>query len=241
MLEEEALDVEEHMSKGALAALMASETTGTQAATLREDAAAFFELADEEAAEFAHTLEELQAFPHLTAEDTKLLEEIDGNWQTFLAELTEVEEDVAAGEAFLAGEAARHGEGEAAFAAVILEIDELRGDFEAEAAVIKADADSTYQSARTLILVFIVVGIAIGIAVAGYLAWTLSKGTSSISRALGRIAVGKLDEEVKISSNDEIGDMARARARALSSPLRARIRRSTGRSSKRSRTPWCTC
>ena len=210
VMEEEALDVQEHMSKGALAALMATETSGAEAAALQADAASFFELADEEAAEFGHALEELQAFPHLTAEEAKVVEEIGESWPIFLAELEEVEADVAEGEAFLAGEAALHGEGEEAFAAVIGEINELRADFEAEAAVTKADADSTYQSARTLVLGFIIVAFIIGVAIASFLAWSISKGVGKISTALSRIAVGELDEQVEITSNDEIGDMARS-------------------------------
>ena len=79
VMEEEALEVEEHMSKGALAAVMATAVTGEQAASLEADAEALFELADEEAAQFNHSLEELAAFPHLTAEEAKLLEEIEEN------------------------------------------------------------------------------------------------------------------------------------------------------------------
>ena len=89
-----------------------------------------------------------------------------------------------AGEPFLAGEAALHGEGEAAFALVIEEIDQLRADFEHEAELTKAEADSTYASARTLVLVLIAIAIVTGFAVAGYLAWTISKGVSRISTAL---------------------------------------------------------
>ena len=210
VLEEEALDVEQHMSKGALAAVMASEVDGQEAASLLADAEAFLELAGEEAAEFGETLEELAAFPHLTVEEAKLVAMIGEEWALFLPELTEVEEDVLAGEAFLAGEAALHGEGEVAFAAVITEIDELRGDFETEAAATKESADSTFQSARTLVLVFITIAVLVGVGVAGYLAWSISKGISTISRALGSIAVGELDEEAKITSNDEIGDMAKS-------------------------------
>ena len=210
VMEEEALDVQEHMSKGALAALMATEVSGAEAATLQADAASFFELADEEAAEFGHALEELQAFPHLTAEDAKLLEEIEENWAVFLPELEEVEVDVAAGEEFLAGEAVLHGQGEEAFAAVIGEINQLRTDFEEEAALTKADADSTYQSARTLLLGLIIVAVIIGVAVASFLAWSISKGVTKIATGLGSIALGELDEQVEITSKDEIGDMARS-------------------------------
>jgi methyl-accepting chemotaxis protein len=60
-------------------------------------------------------------------------------------------------------------------------------------------------------LISIVLGLGIGIAVAVYMGRSISAGTSAVLSKAEAIAAGDLTgEEVKIDSNDEIGDLARA-------------------------------
>ena len=212
-IEEEALQVQELMTKGVLAALMAQEIAVTDpdhAAELELVAEGMLDGALTEADDVTLRLEELMASGLLHGELLAIAEEAQHNWGIFLEELAEVEEDEHNGLQFAAGEAVLAGEGEVAFAEMIIEIDELNEALEHEAALSAADADSTYRSARTLMLVLLGVALTIGGGVAFYLARTISSGMAMISGGLQRIAVGELDEQVSITSNDELGDMSKA-------------------------------
>ena len=210
-IEVEALEVEEHMSKGVLAAVMATDESHPELAEqLRHDADELLAEAAHESEEVTHNIETLRASGHLHGEELALLDEVEHEWTIFLAELEEVTLDVAEGHAFAGGEAALHGEGEAAFALFIDELNQMATHIEEAAAHSAAGAHSTFTSARTIILGAIAAAILLGLAVGGYLSWSVSRGAKSISGALQRIAQGDLEAEVANASNDEIGDMSRA-------------------------------
>ena len=209
-IEEEALQVQEFMSKGVLAALMAQEIESTNpahAAELETQADHLLDEANVEAGDVTSRIEELLASGLLNAELTATLEEAEHNWNLFLIELEEVNADEDAGLRFEAGEAVLSGDGEQAFAA---EIDEIDDALEQQAEHTAAEADSTYQSARTMMLVLIAASLAIGAGVAFYLGRSISKGASTIASGLQSISTGDLTAEVSITSNDELGDMSSA-------------------------------
>ena len=210
-IEKEALEVEEFMSKGVLAALMAQEIESSDpahAAELEAEADHLLDEANVEAADVTIRIEELLASELLTGELATTLEEVQHNWDLFLLELEEVNADEDAGLQFAAGEAVLSGEGELAFAAMIVEIDEIDEALEQQAQHSVDAANNTYKSARSLMLIFVAIAIAIGAGVATYLARTISKGTSTIAGGLQSISAGDLTAEVSITSNDELGDMA---------------------------------
>ena len=214
-IEEEALDVEVVMTKGVLATLMANEILATDpvlAEELGHEAELLLGEAGAEAADVTHLIEELLLSGHLHGESLILGEELEHNWQIFLLEIEEVQADEAAGLAFAVGLAVLSGEGEEAFAAAITEIDALRAAFEHEAELTAASANSTYTSARTLTLILIAAAIGIGSGIGLYLSRSISGNVSKISRGLTSISEGRLDEQVTVKSNDELGDMGNAYA-----------------------------
>ena len=212
-IEEEALQVEKLMSKGVLAALMAQEIESTNpahAAELEAEADHLLEEANVEAEDVTSRIEEMVASGLLHGELLATIEEAQHNWDLFLLELEEVNADEDAGLRFEAGEAVLSGEGEEAFAAMIAEIDEIDEALEQQAEHSAAEADSTYQSARSLLLIMIAVALAFGAGVAFYLGRSISKGASTIASGLQSISAGDLTTEVSITSNDELGDMSSA-------------------------------
>ena len=99
-IEEEGLEVEELMSKGVLALLLADDVEAhdpAEAALLHEESDHLLEEAAVEAVDVSHKIEELAALEHLNPTDRALVEEIGANWALFLLELDEVETDAAAG------------------------------------------------------------------------------------------------------------------------------------------------
>lgn len=212
-IEEEALQVEKLMSKGVLAALMAQEIESTNpvhAAELEAEADHLLEEANVEAEDVTSRIEEMVASGLLHGELLATIEEAQHNWDLFLLELEEVNADEDAGLRFEAGEAVLSGEGEEAFAAMIAEIDEIDEALEQQAEHSAAETDSTYQSARSLLLIMIAVALAFGAGVAFYLGRSISKGASTIASGLQSISAGDLTTEVSITSNDELGDMSSA-------------------------------
>ena len=212
-IEKEALEVEELMSKGVLAALMAQEieiTNPAHSAELEAQADHFLDEANVEAADVTSRIEELLASRLLTGELAATLEEVEHNWELFLLELEEVNADEDAGLRFAAGEAVLSGEGEEAFAEMIVEIDEIDHALELQARHSAEQADSTYRSARTVMLILIAVSLAVGAGVAFYLGRSISNGASSVANGLQSISAGDLTAAVSITSNDELGDMSSA-------------------------------
>ena len=213
LIEEEALDVEIEMSKGVLAALMASEIVvenPEHSAELANEAEHLIGIASTEAEDVTHRIDELLLSGHLAGETLVLGEELEHNWSVFLLELDEVRANLEEEHFFAAGEAILGGEGEVAFAAAITELRDLRTIFEHEAELSAASAESTYTSARALTLAIIAVAVIVGAGVAMYLSRSISGGAAKVARGLSRISEGELDEEVTINTNDELGDMATA-------------------------------
>jgi methyl-accepting chemotaxis protein len=76
-------------------------------------------------------------------------------------------------------------------------------------------ARSTYSTARLLTLVLIAVAVLIGGAAAFLLSRVMVGGISQMLRAAEGVAEGDVDQDVRVSSRDELGDTARAFGRML--------------------------
>ena len=73
----------------------------------------------------------------------------------------------------------------------------------------QADADTSelYAQARTLLVTIAVIAILTAVAGALWVSLVVSRGLNRISEALDAVAIGDLDQEVTVNSNDEIRDL----------------------------------
>ena len=76
-------------------------------------------------------------------------------------------------------------------------------------------ASDAYMGARTLLIVLALVALALGCAVAFFLARMIVSGVSQVLKAAEGIAAGDLDQDVDVTSRDEIGAMAQAFGRMI--------------------------
>ena len=76
-----------------------------------------------------------------------------------------------------------------------------------EMAKADAEGDTTYANARTMLLATAAVALLIAIAGALWIGTIVSKGLKRVSVALDAVAIGDLDNEVTVRSNDEIRDL----------------------------------
>jgi len=85
------------------------------------------------------------------------------------------------------------------------------GDFNAELAqqAVTAAQESASQ-ARTILLLTSVVAVLAGLGIGYWLARGISAGVGKMRAAAAGIAQGDLDQDVSVTSRDEVGDMARA-------------------------------
>lgn len=67
--------------------------------------------------------------------------------------------------------------------------------------------DSTYAQARTLFIGLAIVAIIAGIAAAIWISMTVSRGLQRIRTAVDAVAIGDLNQEVVVTTNDEIKDL----------------------------------
>ena len=71
-------------------------------------------------------------------------------------------------------------------------------------------AESAYGSAKTLVIVLLVVSLILGFGVALFLGSKIRKGIGQIKAAAEGISVGNLDQNVEATSRDELGETAEA-------------------------------
>jgi methyl-accepting chemotaxis protein len=72
-----------------------------------------------------------------------------------------------------------------------------------------ASANAGYSHSRTLIILLLVIALAIAVAVALVLSRLISRGVTQVGRAAKAISGGDVDQQIAVSSRDELGDMAR--------------------------------
>ena len=70
-----------------------------------------------------------------------------------------------------------------------------------------ADTNALYADARSLLLVIAVIAILVAVAGAIWVSLVVSRGLNRIGVALDAVAIGDLDQEVTVRSNDEIRDL----------------------------------
>ncbi len=70
-----------------------------------------------------------------------------------------------------------------------------------------ADGDVAYADARNLFVVLLTAAMIAGIAAAIWISLTISRGLKKVSVAVDAVAIGDLDKDVVVTSNDEIKDL----------------------------------
>ncbi|WP_446652938.1 methyl-accepting chemotaxis protein [Blastomonas sp.] len=70
-----------------------------------------------------------------------------------------------------------------------------------------AEGDVAYADARNLFVVLLVVAVIAGIAAAIWISLTISRGLKKVSVAIDAVAIGDLDKDVVVTTNDEIKDL----------------------------------
>ncbi|WP_433361013.1 HAMP domain-containing methyl-accepting chemotaxis protein [Actinoplanes sp. CA-142083] len=93
-------------------------------------------------------------------------------------------------------------------------LDEASQAEQADAASVLADAKSTYQSARSTVIVILVVGLLIGLALAWLVTRMVLRPLRTVSAVLDHVAEGDLTRVAGVLSRDELGRMAQALDRA---------------------------
>jgi signal transduction histidine kinase len=68
--------------------------------------------------------------------------------------------------------------------------------------------EETIRNLRETILWATLLGIVLSAAIASYLSWSISRPLQTIDRSASRIGMGEYSERIRISSKDEIGDLA---------------------------------
>ena len=86
-------------------------------------------------------------------------------------------------------------------------VQELVGIQQAKMKQADADTNALYNEARTLLTTIAVIAILIAVAGAVWVSLVVSRGLNRISEALDAVAIGDLDQEVTVNSNDEIRDL----------------------------------
>ncbi len=114
------------------------------------------------------------------------------------------------------------GDAQDAYVLLIGQLDSLV-DLNAGSANMAAEAaDATYVAASSSILVLVLIGIAAGLGLAWFVARMLSRGMQDAVRVAREVAGGKLDGDIVIAGEDEVGELMQA-MQTMQRDLRERI------------------
>ncbi|WAC60539.1 methyl-accepting chemotaxis protein [Brevundimonas sp. SL130] len=69
------------------------------------------------------------------------------------------------------------------------------------------EGDDIFDNARTLFIALVIVGLIIGVAAALWISRTVTLGLRKISTAIDAVAIGDLNQDVAVTTNDEIKDL----------------------------------
>ncbi|NBB66239.1 HAMP domain-containing protein, partial [Pseudomonas sp. ODNR1LW] len=69
------------------------------------------------------------------------------------------------------------------------------------------EGDKVYAEARTLFIALLVVGLIIGVAAALWISRTVTLGLRKVTTAIDAVAIGDLDQDTAVTTNDEIKDL----------------------------------
>jgi methyl-accepting chemotaxis protein len=94
------------------------------------------------------------------------------------------------------------------YADVDAEVAELIGVNDAEAKALNAGIGATYAGSRRTVIVLVLVALVLGLSAALLIAGRITAGVVSMLRAARGLAEGDCDQEVRVASRDEIGEMA---------------------------------
>jgi methyl-accepting chemotaxis protein len=86
-----------------------------------------------------------------------------------------------------------------------------------QAAATVSDAQSTYRSARTLLLIVLVLGLAVSVLLGAFVARLIIRPVTAVRDGLVAMASGDLTVQVPVTSADEVGQMAGALNQAADS------------------------
>ena len=98
-------------------------------------------------------------------------------------------------------------EARTAFLALSKDVQDLVSSQQAKMKQADADTNILYADARSLLVTIAIVAILIAVAGAIWVSLVVSRGLYRIGEALDAVAIGDLDQEVTVSSNDEIRDL----------------------------------
>ena len=69
------------------------------------------------------------------------------------------------------------------------------------------EGDKVFSEARTMFIALVVAGLVIGVGAALWISRTVTLGLRKVSTAIEAVAIGDLDQDIKVTTNDEIKDL----------------------------------
>jgi methyl-accepting chemotaxis protein len=69
------------------------------------------------------------------------------------------------------------------------------------------EGDKVFSEARTMFIALVVAGLVIGVVAALWIARTVTLGLRKVSTAIEAVAIGDLNQDIKVTTNDEIKDL----------------------------------
>ena len=161
--------------------------------------------------ELGNEITGLRAHPGLTVSQHLELDQIESSTVTWFAEAeNEIIHNVDQGNIDAAIDAALFGEGAANFEAAFHAIEAFAEDTVLEAELSLASADSTASRSTMIMIVLAVSAIAAGAGIAFWISRGIAGGVSKMRIAASGISGGDPEQDIEVSSKDEIGDMSNA-------------------------------
>jgi methyl-accepting chemotaxis protein len=231
-LELQLRDIDSRLKEAIASDLAASQSTGADKELFTNRVVTELAAIPDEQAQVSEELKQAAAEPHWSEEQRQILSDLESSSATVLKDTDAAVKDLESGHVIAAAKTAVAGEFNDAFDNAVTDVNKLQESVDKDAAANSQRADSTYSSARTLIIVFVVIAVLLGLGVALFLSRTISGALKNVVQRLTSVqehcladlntgmtamaggdltlAVTPVTPKIDTYPNDEVGQAAAA-------------------------------
>jgi methyl-accepting chemotaxis protein len=183
-LELQLRDVDSRLKEAIASDLAASQSTGADKELFTNRVVIELAAIPDEETQISEELKKAAAEPHWSEEQRQILTDLESSSATVLKDTDAAVKDLESGHIIAAAKTAVAGEFNDAFDNAVTDVNKLQESVDKDAAANAQTADSTYSSARTLIIGFVIVAVLAGLAVGLFLARSISGALKHVVQRL---------------------------------------------------------
>jgi methyl-accepting chemotaxis protein len=180
-------DIDSRLKEAIASDFAASQSTGADKELFINRVVTELAAIPDEQTQVSEELKQAAAESHWSEEQRQILSDLESSSATVLKGTDAAMKDLQSGHMLAAAKTAVAGEFNDAFESAVQDVNKLQESVDKDAAANAASADSTYSSARTFIIIFVVIAVLLGFGIALFLSRTISGALKNVVQRLNSV------------------------------------------------------